>query len=55
LIVNFAGIDVYMLQVTRFGFDHSTTQENELSRNRIGRYQKEFLFNPDAEHWGIRL
>ena len=28
---------------------------NELPRSRAARYQKEFLFNPDAEHRGIRL
>jgi len=28
---------------------------NELPRSRAARYQKEFLFNPDAEHQGIRL
>jgi len=32
-----------------------TTTTNELPRSRAARYQKEFLFNPDAEHRGIRL
>jgi hypothetical protein len=30
-------------------------QENELPRSRAARYQKEFSFNPDAEHRGILL
>jgi len=28
---------------------------NELPRSRAARYQKELLFNPDAEHRGILL
>jgi len=32
-----------------------STLKNELPRSRAARYQKEFLFNPDAEHRGIRL
>jgi hypothetical protein len=28
---------------------------NELPRSRAARYQKEFSFNPDAEHRGILL
>ena len=31
------------------------TEKNELPRSRAARYQKEFSFNPDAEHQGILL
>jgi len=30
-------------------------QTNEPPRSRAARYQKEFSFNPDAEHRGILL
>ena len=31
------------------------SEDNELPRSRAARYQKEFSFNPDAEHRGILL
>ncbi len=33
----------------------SAIEKNELPRSRAARYQKEFSFNPDAEHRGILL
>ena len=35
--------------------DNLLPNTNELPRSRAARYQKEFSFNPDAEHQGILL